>query len=134
MKRNHKRRTKVTWYLWKSRSLAASFNRRFKKQNDNSKLTSKQILEWLISVPFKCHYCSVALHQKNFGVDHAIAVSKGGPNAVSNLRQCCRGCNIAKGTYSEEQFKQLIEFISTWDDGGKALLAQLKRGFAFYRK
>jgi len=129
-----RRRTKTDWYTWKSKSLAASFNKRFKDLGDSSRLSSKQIKTWLVDVPLICHYCTIKLDQKNFGVDHAIAIARGGTNTVSNLRQCCRGCNIAKGAYSEDQFKELLALISKWDDGGKALLAQLKRGFAFYRK
>lgn len=134
MKLRRKRRSKTDWYTWKARSLAASFNKRFKVLGNTSRLSSKEIKQWLVTVPLVCHYCSVALNQKNFGVDHAIAVARGGTNTIDNLRQCCRGCNLAKGAYSEVQFLSLIQLISSWDDGGKALLAQLKRGFAFYRK
>jgi len=132
-KKRRKRRIKADWFSWKSRSLAASFSKRFKKLGDTTKLSAKDIKEWLVQVPSVCHYCGIGLDKKNFGVDHAIAVARGGINAISNLRQCCRGCNTAKGAYSEVQFRELLALISKWDDGGKALLAQLKRGFAFYR-
>jgi len=133
-RKRRKRKVKADWFSWKSKSLAASFSKRFKLLGDTTKLSAKEIKEWLLHVPSKCHYCGVGLDQKNFGVDHATAVARGGLNAISNLRQCCRGCNIAKGAYSEAQFKALLELLSTWEDGGKALLAQLKRGFAFHRK
>lgn len=133
-KSRRKRRTKTDWYTWKSKSLAASFNRRFKEFGSDTRLSSKQIKVWLVTVPLVCHYCTTKLDQTNFGVDHAIAIARGGSNSVTNLRQCCRGCNIAKGAYSESQFQELLALVSKWDDGGKALLAQLKRGFAFYRK
>ena len=133
-RRKRSRKHKVDWFSWKSKSLAASFSKRFKQVGDTTKLSAKEIKEWLLQAPAVCHYCNIGLDQTNFGVDHAIAVARGGANAVSNLRQCCRGCNIAKGAYSEEQFKALLALVTTWKDRGKALLAQLKRGFAFYRK
>lgn len=46
-----------------------------------------------------CHYCgrlSGEDYRERVGIDHVIAMSRGGPNVVENLVPCCQACNVSK--------------------------------------
>jgi 5-methylcytosine-specific restriction endonuclease McrA len=45
----------------------------------------------------QCFYCKVDLDLSDATLDHRIARSKGGENALSNLVVACRFCNHEKG-------------------------------------
>jgi 5-methylcytosine-specific restriction endonuclease McrA len=58
----------------------------------------------------KCRYCGIFLVQgENLSWDHAIPVSRGGIDMLSNLLPCCRKCNRAKFT------KTFFEFLGRTD-------------------
>jgi 5-methylcytosine-specific restriction endonuclease McrA len=123
------------WLSWKASSLTSSFNTRYEEQikaGVSKPLTVEAVKAWIITVSKECHYCEVKLTEKNFGVDHALPVSRGGANDVINLRQCCQTCNLTKGALTEEEFKALRAVCSTWQDNGKSLFARLKRGNKFF--
>ena len=54
----------------------------------------------------KCYVCGEPIHISNFEVGHNRAVAKGGSDDINNLRPICRGCNLAMGTMSIEDFKK----------------------------
>ena len=56
-----------------------------------------------------CRYCGVELHQRRATLDHVIPRSRGGPNAISNLRISCKFCNMAKAARLPEE---LLEWAS----------------------
>jgi 5-methylcytosine-specific restriction endonuclease McrA len=43
-----------------------------------------------------CRYCGVELTQRRATLDHVVPRSRGGSDAISNLRISCRFCNMAK--------------------------------------
>lgn len=52
-----------------------------------------------------CGYCGVHLPKDRMTRDHIVPMSKGGPNAMSNLLCCCESCNQLKGDKSLEEFR-----------------------------
>ena len=56
-----------------------------------------------------CRYCGVELHQRRATLDHVIPRSRGGSDAISNLRISCRFCNMAKAARLPEE---LLEWAS----------------------
>jgi len=120
------------WLSWKAQSLAGGFRARYKEEIENgtcAAITSSDIRQWLVTVPKFCHYCQVPLTEKTLSVDHAQPVSRNGENAITNLRAACKACNTAKGSMTEQEYISLLAMVRTWEDGGKAVLARLKRGF-----
>ena len=45
----------------------------------------------------RCFYCKVEISLADATLDHRVARSKGGKNALSNLVVACRFCNHEKG-------------------------------------
>lgn len=123
------------WLSWKSASLSSSFRSRYKTEIDQGVCEPIQIADiknWIIDVAKICHYCKVILTEKNFGVDHAQPISRGGENSIKNLRACCQNCNTVKGALNEVEFSGLIALCKQWEDDGKSLFARLKRGNKFF--
>jgi 5-methylcytosine-specific restriction endonuclease McrA len=94
----------------------------------------KELRAWLEEQPPVCTYCGGGLTQKTFSVDHALPLSRGGTNELSNLRVCCRKCNESKGAMSEPEFIELLHLAGGWEDSGTAMLARLRRGHFGYRR
>jgi 5-methylcytosine-specific restriction endonuclease McrA len=123
------------WLSWKSNALTSSFNSRYSEQIEAGHakpILLEDVKAWIVKVRKECHYCDIKLTEKNFGVDHAQPISRGGANEVQNLRQCCQSCNLIKGALTEDEYKTLREFCSNWEDNGKSLFARLKRGNKFF--
>ena len=54
--------------------------------------------------------CAISGSYVNFDdmtVDHIVPLSRGGTNAMRNLRLACRTCNRSKGNLSDEEFCRL---------------------------
>lgn len=47
----------------------------------------------------RCWYCGESFDQgaRRRSIDHVVAWSRGGTNAIGNLRLACLACNTAKG-------------------------------------
>jgi len=64
-----------------------------------------------------CDYCGRECGHMVVGrgteptVDHRVALSKGGSHTLDNLAACCRQCNSAKNTSSEEEFRELLSWM-----------------------
>jgi 5-methylcytosine-specific restriction endonuclease McrA len=50
-----------------------------------------------------CRYCSIELHYRRATLDHVIPRSRGGSNAISNLRISRKFCNMAKAARLSEE-------------------------------
>lgn len=64
--------------------------------------------DWLLKLDYygwRCRYCRCDLSRSGVVVDHAIPVSRGGTNALSNLMPSCKRCNARKNS------KTFFEFI-----------------------
>lgn len=58
-----------------------------------------------------CPFCKEALRAKNFSLDHADPLSRGGSKAMANLRMICGPCNRAKGDLTWREFQRLCDFL-----------------------
>jgi 5-methylcytosine-specific restriction endonuclease McrA len=90
----------------------------------------------LLAVPKVCDYCGVRfsrLKKTRMNMDHRFPISRGGSAEVANLALCCRACNAAKGPLSEQEFRELLAVIGTWEDAGNSLLVRLRGGYWCYR-
>jgi 5-methylcytosine-specific restriction endonuclease McrA len=122
------RQKETDWLGWKTHCIRSSSMRLAKKHNREAP-SIQDIETWLKSCLFKCGYCSCDLDMKTFGIDHAIPVSRGGSLLINNLKECCRNCNLIKGSLNPQEFNSLITLIHSFDDGGASIKARLKRGF-----
>ena len=127
----HYYRTKFNdWYQWKASTLASSF----KKRDKNMKpLSRPKIKEWLLNQARICPYCKIELHSENLGVDHDIPLSRGGKTTLNNLICCCRNCNTIKGDMVSNEYLELLNLVSKWEDKGKSLFGRLKASGFTYR-
>lgn len=55
----------------------------------------------------KCEYCRASIGMAGT-VDHHMPQAKGGTNARSNLRWCCRFCNKVKGAMTPAEWEEFI--------------------------
>ena len=86
----------------------------------------KEIVDWLDKqVPFTCFYTGEKL-EREFGVDHIVSLTRGGSFRLDNLCITNPFINGAKGSMTGDEFKALLELISTWEDGGKEVLRRLR--------
>jgi 5-methylcytosine-specific restriction endonuclease McrA len=97
--------------------------------------TSKELEAWLKSIdPFVCFYSGVEMKKTDFSVDHKQPLDRGGDNSFNNLCICTKQMNTTKGTMTELEFKELLAFLSKWEDKGERLLRRLRMaGKAFGR-
>jgi 5-methylcytosine-specific restriction endonuclease McrA len=122
------------WFRWKANSLVQNW-RRWARKGSDPPLSIPPIPDveaWLQRQPPCCNYCGSPLSYKNLSIDHAQPLSRHGTFTLPNLRACCLKCNQTKGAMTEEEFHQLKQLVATWEDGGKALFARLRRGGRFY--
>lgn len=74
-------------------SIAANSRRRnARKRNNGICKISKKELFVLANSP--CFYCQKT---ENITVDHVVAISRGGRDAIGNLVSACKSCNSSKG-------------------------------------
>ena len=122
---------KTDWYRHKGQMLRSNWRERCKK-NDKTKLDQvpmpKDIAEWLKKQePFICHYSGEKLTQSNVHFDHKHPISRGGDYHLNNIVPTSKDMNELKGEMLENDFKELVALMSTWDDKGKALINTLRR-------
>lgn len=92
--------------------------------------TSEQFKLWLDKQkPFKCYYSGVSIDLFKCHVDHKQPLNRGGDSRIENLCLTDPKINSAKGAMNEKEFKELLELISKWEDGGAYLLMRLRQGF-----
>jgi 5-methylcytosine-specific restriction endonuclease McrA len=71
------------------------------KSPANAQITQDKLLGRALVYDGLCAY----YHQKPFeNFDHLIPVCRGGPNILSNLRPCCKSCNMRKGKMPAKQW------------------------------
>lgn len=80
-------------------------------------ICAQDLWNLLESQDFKCALTGRALSPETASVDHIVPVSKGGPNAASNLQIVERQVNSAKGTMLQGEFIQMCRDVVNWIDG-----------------
>ena len=58
-----------------------------------------------------CPYCNKQIPPLDFSIDHKIPKNRGGTNSLNNLHLVCIKCNKVKGDLTDEEFRQLINFL-----------------------
>jgi 5-methylcytosine-specific restriction endonuclease McrA len=114
--------------LWKATQLRSNWIRRARQHNIGPEEVPpvQEILIWLLKqIPFTCYYTGESLSERSFGVDHKVSIFRGGGFNLENLAVTSLKINGAKGDLSEEEFRQLLNTISTWEDRGVRLLRRL---------
>ena len=73
-------------------------------------LSTDQILQWMESSQI-CPYCHKHIDPLDYSIDHMLPKNRGGSNDLSNLQLIDLKCNKVKGDITDEEFKQLMEFL-----------------------
>ena len=63
--------------------------------------------EWIvlcIASAWRCDYCGHVLDEKTATRDHAIPLSRGGSDDISNIVVACKSCNSKKHARTSEEF------------------------------
>ena len=115
-------------YLYKARTTRSRMLGRVPKELKETTPTAEEFLEWFKSQELVCYYSGIKLDLFKLHVDHKTPIARGGTNELSNLCLASHHMNTAKGRMTEDEFWQLLELISTWEDKGESLLRRLKQG------
>jgi 5-methylcytosine-specific restriction endonuclease McrA len=92
--------------------------------------TPIEIANWLREQePLKCYYSGRPVALFKMHIDHKTPLSRHGKNDLSNLCVTDSKINSAKGQMTEKEFKDLLNLMSDWEDGGDYLLSRLRQGF-----
>lgn len=121
---------------WKAQTLRGNWLARAKSTGaDTSTVpTTKEIREWLLSqLPWECHYTGNALGN-DIGVDHKIAIARGGSFDLDNLVLVSKKLNMAKGVMSDDEFMELLCLTAKWEDSGASLLRRLSVSGGIFSK
>jgi len=119
---------KTTPLLYKARGIRSKLLARVTGDLKLTTPKTEEILEWLLNTPLVCYYSGEPLDLFKMHVDHKTPLVSGGTNELTNLCLASHHMNTAKGRMNEEEFLQLLELISHWEDRGQSLLRRLKQG------
>ena len=112
---------------WKAEALRSNWLARARLRGvDKEEVPTKvEIKEWLLSqLPWTCYYTGEALGT-DIGVDHKVALARGGGYGLDNLVLVSKKLNMAKGVMSDAEFMELLCLTARWEDGGASILKRL---------
>ena len=116
--------------LVKARSIRNNLLGRCK--SDEMKLTTpsiKDLHRWLNIPDYMCFYCLKPLTLETINIDHKTPIGRNGQNEITNLCVSCEPCNRIKGNLKEDEFRQLLELLKTWEEIARdVVLTRLKMG------
>lgn len=75
--------------------------RRVRNQTNGGKFTAVEWIKKLALLGNVCIYCG---ESKSLTIDHAVPLSRGGSNDISNLVPACGPCNFRKGVMTAQEF------------------------------
>lgn len=121
--------------LKKARKLRSNLLTRSKGNTElrESAPSISELHKWLNLPNYTCYYSYEPLTIDTLVVDHKIPLARGGTNELDNLCFCSNSMNTIKGSMTEKEFRQLLELVKDWEDGGKNLFGRLQRG-GYFRK
>lgn len=99
--------------------LAASRRRRARIAGTTTQWRWSDFMRLARTFGFQCAYCGTAPDEP-LEPDHVVPISKGGPDALSNLLPACHSCNSSKRDLSLDQWAQsrarrgLTQVTTTW--------------------
>lgn len=91
--------------------------RRWVKENN---LDKKELIDMIVeNVGKKCRYCGVKMSvkkgNKKISLDHSTPKARGGQTTKENINFICSRCNKRKNILTDEEYKQLLDFLDTFD-------------------
>jgi 5-methylcytosine-specific restriction endonuclease McrA len=86
---------------------------RWAKQND---CNLEEMEVFIVAGLGYCPYCLGELDVKNMSLDHKTPIDRGGDKHIDNLIICCLRCNRCKGVLTENEYRKLLQFISTFKE------------------
>lgn len=89
---------------------AISQRYRAKKRDAPGTFTEADWKEKLAYYGYRCRYCGIDKRETKEGwleADHAIPLSRGGANFISNIVPACKSCNCSKGTKTLKEFMNI---------------------------
>jgi len=119
---------KTNWANYKASQLRGSWRERAKKYGENldDVPTRAQIQEWLeAQQPIKCYIEGTFISAEVIEVDHKIPICRGGGFGLDNMGCTSRYYNNVKGSLTEEEFRNLLKLVKTWEDKGASLFKRL---------
>lgn len=96
----------------KDRTRAAKQRRRASKANARGSFSAHDWKQKLAYYGYKCRFCGIHKNDTPEGwleADHAIPLSRGGTNWISNIVPACKSCNCSKGV---KTFKEFMEYLN----------------------
>jgi len=97
----------------KMSALKSSLKKRSQENEVEFNITLDEIKKMFLKVYGKeCHYCNKQLTFRNIACDHIVPLNKGGPSIRSNLQLICKTCNTRKGPLNEEDYCNIIDWVS----------------------
>jgi hypothetical protein len=85
-------------------SYAQTINSRAKLNNQLGRVSIESLRDRILESAGKCDWCADSILQKNFEIDHLIALSGGGSNTTENLVVACPDCNRSKSAKHPARF------------------------------
>lgn len=112
----------------KARNLRASLLRRAATHLKDTTPSIKELQRWMTLPSYTCYYSLQVLALDEITIDHKIPLNRGGDNSLDNLCFCSSHMNTVKGDMTEKEFRELLELVKTWEDGGASLFRRIKMG------
>jgi 5-methylcytosine-specific restriction endonuclease McrA len=79
-----------------------------------------------------CAYCTLEVSPLDLSLDHILPSARGGADSLENLHLVCFSCNLFKGSLTDGEFRQLLEFVKDKPEMRAILKKRLKAaGFLF---
>lgn len=63
----------------------------------------------------RCPYCLDKVTPENMSLDHMTPKTRGGLDDELNIHLTCKRCNTRKGILTDEEFNQLLNLLSKWE-------------------
>jgi len=108
---NNAEKIKLRKQKWASQNLISLRLKSHRRRGKTIGKLSKNIIDiLLVKQKNKCAICKMKLN-KNFHLDHIVAISKGGLNIDSNVQLLHPTCNIKKGAKDPIEFMQSLGYL-----------------------
>ena len=106
---NKKKAKLVKKFNGRSSSIKSSL-----KKITGTELRLDVVRAWMLRC-HNCIYCDIELYPDKYSIDHMVPVSRNGPDSFGNLVFCCKSCNLAKGSLTYAEYRDLrfqLQFFS----------------------
>lgn len=120
-----------------ARRLRQNMRARVKKVGGdlNEVATANEFYEWLQNQePFKCYYSGNSVTFKQLNIDHIEPLGLGGSSKFDNLCVTSSRMNKAKGSFTEKEWRYLMDLGTISQTGKNYLMSRLLAGFMTSRR